>query len=622
MFLTGRDSFTGTFYATITNSDVQVINSLGNGSNGSHFIITNSDVNFSNNTSHGLSTGILTVTDSNITANNNGLTGIIFNNRATFKNANVSITGTRGTSYWNAGMRALSSNASCTIADDCIFRITDNYVTGIFLDANTSLNIAEGADVLVVRNEAMQKNCSSSKELAQSGGGIVVRSGATATLSSTTQIYNNHAALAGDDIYLESTTSGITFQPVHSGWRLDGTYLDGDTHCKHDIDGWYNDGYTDGVSSARWEADAADENDNYISLYDITGQSSASGILALKAAHGTNPTTSSDPDENGKTSLPGLEKSIVTSQNEDGVATATTSNATAAASDKVTFELVSIVPETLKNYIEYIGSGDSQDVTVTGQPIAGAEYTLTFHDTLDSEFTLDEDSIIVRIGDTVLDTSHYNVSQNEDNSFTVTLHLLELYTNGIISEEDFGLTSITVTYDATLSADVTAGTYYNKAYVTFEEGKSTEDTVEVDTYGLSIFKYDQSKASASNATDANAAANLQGARFTLSSDYDGTDVIRNDLVSGADGYIILNGLDAGTYYLTETEAPDGFVCSSTPIEITISEGTSTDNVVYVVVANAPIPSTGGAGTRMYLICGACLIAAAGTVFVVSRKKKD
>ncbi len=78
-FISGhnRSGFTGTFYATITNSDVQVINSLGNGSNGSHFIITNSDVNFSNNTSHGLSTGILTVTDSNITANNNGLTGII-----------------------------------------------------------------------------------------------------------------------------------------------------------------------------------------------------------------------------------------------------------------------------------------------------------------------------------------------------------------------------------------------------------------------------------------------------------------------------------------------------------------------------------------------------------------
>ncbi|MCD8116009.1 MAG: InlB B-repeat-containing protein, partial [Oscillospiraceae bacterium] len=278
-----RSGFTGTFYATITDSTVQVINSLGNGSNGSHFIITNSTVDFSNNASHGLSTGILTVTDSTITANNNGLTGIIFNNTATFKNSTVTITGTKGTSYWNAGMRAYTSNASCTIDADCAFTITDNYVTGIFLDADTSLTIEEGASVLVTRNEAMQKNCSTKKDLARSGGGIVVRSGATATLSSTTLIYNNHAAVAGDDIYLESETSSITFSQVKSGWKLDGTYLDETTHCTHPIDGWYNDGYTDGVASARWEADAENADDNYISLYTSV---TATGILALKAAHG------------------------------------------------------------------------------------------------------------------------------------------------------------------------------------------------------------------------------------------------------------------------------------------------------------------------------------------------
>ena len=35
-----RSGFTGTFYATITNSKVDVVNSLGNGSNGSHFILS------------------------------------------------------------------------------------------------------------------------------------------------------------------------------------------------------------------------------------------------------------------------------------------------------------------------------------------------------------------------------------------------------------------------------------------------------------------------------------------------------------------------------------------------------------------------------------------------------
>ena len=74
-----RSGFTGTFYATITNSDVDVINSTGNGSNGSHFIITNSKVNFNDNGSHGLSAGNLTIKNHSIvTANDNGMYGVTY----------------------------------------------------------------------------------------------------------------------------------------------------------------------------------------------------------------------------------------------------------------------------------------------------------------------------------------------------------------------------------------------------------------------------------------------------------------------------------------------------------------------------------------------------------------
>lgn len=53
-----RSGFTGIFTARIDNSKVDVINSTGNGSNGSHFEIVNgSVVNFSDNNAHGLSTG-------------------------------------------------------------------------------------------------------------------------------------------------------------------------------------------------------------------------------------------------------------------------------------------------------------------------------------------------------------------------------------------------------------------------------------------------------------------------------------------------------------------------------------------------------------------------------------
>lgn len=92
-----RSGFTGTFVATIDNSVVDVVNSTGNGSNGSDFIINNCNkekgkyVNFSNNGSHGLSAGELSITDSDVTANNNKGMGIAVNKDLKVINSNVKI---------------------------------------------------------------------------------------------------------------------------------------------------------------------------------------------------------------------------------------------------------------------------------------------------------------------------------------------------------------------------------------------------------------------------------------------------------------------------------------------------------------------------------------------------
>lgn len=72
-----RSGFTGAFYVTIDQSNVDVIDSSGNGSNGSHFDIKNgSEVNFTQNGSHGLSAGQLTIDNSTVNAIGNGGNGI------------------------------------------------------------------------------------------------------------------------------------------------------------------------------------------------------------------------------------------------------------------------------------------------------------------------------------------------------------------------------------------------------------------------------------------------------------------------------------------------------------------------------------------------------------------
>ena len=61
------------------------------------------------------------------------------------------------------------------------------------------------------------------------------------------------------------------------------------------------------------------------------------------------------------------------------------------------------------------------------------------------------------------------------------------------------------------------------------------------------FKYDQ----------ANEEKGLEGATFEFyKKDEGGNPINVVELTSGADGHILIDGLDAGTYYLKETKAPE------------------------------------------------------------------
>jgi len=268
-----RSGFTGTFIVTVDNSKVYVENSTGNGSNGSHFNIKNgSVVDFSGNGSHGLSAGNLTINSSTVTASNNALTGIIFTGKGEFKSANVQISGTKGTSYWNAGMRLMKANARLDVDAASTVSITGNKVTGLFLDSGAQAAFAEGSGLTITGNDASQENCSTKKDTAQMGGGVVVRNGASLALPASAVIDNNNAALAGDDLYVEKGGT-ISFGATHNN------VLSGFEGCGHAIDGWYDD-----AAASRWSAHG--EKKHVVAVRPGTSLVAKEGAIALKAAHG------------------------------------------------------------------------------------------------------------------------------------------------------------------------------------------------------------------------------------------------------------------------------------------------------------------------------------------------
>ena len=105
------------------------------------------------------------------------------------------------------------------------------------------------------------------------------------------------------------------------------------------------------------------------------------------------------------------------------------------------------------------------------------------------------------------------------------------------------------------------------------------------------------------------------------------------VVTGLEGTVKVQGLDAGTYYFKEVKAPEGYSVNTSDVRAEITTG-KTDgkvNPASAVVSQtasmtdtklSSLPSTGGIGTTIFTIAGCVIMITAAGLFFASRKKSD
>lgn len=283
--------------------------------------------------------------------------------------------------------------------------------------------------------------------------------------------------------------------------------------------------------------------------------------------------------------------------------------------------------------------------TITAQP--GAQ-NYVLHDKMTKGLTLKNDSIVVKKGESPVATSEYTLKTSGFiDGCTFEIVFGQTFYDGLQKDE-----KITVTYSATLNANAVIGndanTNTNKTLLSYGDSqKTTEVTTNTKTFKMDVFKYTE------NRTDKTKKDGLADAVFTLKkggetntinfvkekSDENKGDIYRvantgdANIKTNKSGKFTIQGLGAGTYYLTETKQPAGYNKLSTPVTVVIDKdgkvkvknGDDYDEVNRVDVENKTgtvLPSTGGMGTTMIYLIGGALVLGSGVVLATKRRVKN
>lgn len=282
--------------------------------------------------------------------------------------------------------------------------------------------------------------------------------------------------------------------------------------------------------------------------------------------------------------------------------------------------------------------------TITAQP--GAQ-NYVLHDKMTVGLTLDSNSIKVRKDNNDVAKTNYNLNTNTlTDDCTFEIDFKQEFCDTLNAND-----TITVTYSAALNEKAEIGNVdknTNETWLKYGDSQNTQHkTTNTKTFEMNVFKFYKDK------NDSTTEKGLDGATFKLTKDSQDAvnigfvktsnetatdDVYRvaktgetgtvTTITSPDSGKFKIQGLGAGTYYLTETKQPAGYNKLKNPVTVVIDndgnvtvDGANADPVKVLNNTGSILPSTGGAGTTMIYLIGGALVLGSGVVLVTKRRVK-
>ena len=420
-----------------------------------------------------------------------------------------------------------------------------------------------------------------------------------------------------------------------------------------------------------------------------TDTSTAPGNEKVKSVASLVSVTGIDATVNMKSNYPTVDKKIIPAQSGSGITIGAIVNGNWEGNHQMELDDENESEDTIAPHgatdekkVGDFGIGDTVTYQLTSKvpDMTGYNsYTFKFSDTLSKGLDLKE-VLSVKVGNTTLTAKStgantYALAYDKSNR-TLTVTLNDFYNSYKNRTGD----TITVVYTATLNKDAVIGMNpnTNKAVVEYSNdpksdgtGKSEPSIVDVHTFDFTIFKYylkDETQTGLANAefelykaneagdaADTNAKINIVDEgngvyRQATADEAKATGFTSAIIVSDADGKVLVKGLDAGTYYLRETKAPEGYnkLLSDIKVEIkpvydettgkltsysvdytyngkttngaAITNKTDSPEVAVENKTGAQLPSTGSKGALMVTLAGIVLFGALTASKAFGKKK--